>query len=229
MKWLTRLCVAFLVAVFVACGSSPTVPPTAEEAQQQKESHQEWDCQIDARNHVRKILKHPLDAKFDPGLLSGPRVKRAGDKIVVVGTVIAKNDFGGELTHQYVVSYHVRDGADPEPLLVQLDGETAWANSTVLAQIVADKQAEDDKAAEAERARRELAAAEAKQKEEQRAAAEREASFRTWTDATGGFSVEARFVKRIMQTVTLEKRDGSTVDVPLGKLCEGDREFIANR
>jgi len=145
MRWLTRLCVAFLVAVFIACGSSPTVPPTAEEARQQKESREEWDCQLDARNHVRKILKHPLDATFDPGLLSGPRVKRAGDKIVVVGTVVAKNDFGGELTHQYVVSYHVREGADPEPLLVQLDGETAWANATLLAQIVADKQAEKDK------------------------------------------------------------------------------------
>jgi len=51
--------------------------------------------------------------------------------------------------------------------------------------------------------------------------------FRTWTDTTGGFRVEAQLVDHDDGQVTLKKRDGQTIIVPLERLSEADRAYLA--
>jgi hypothetical protein len=55
------------------------------------------------------------------------------------------------------------------------------------------------------------------------------AKWRTWTTADGKHKVEAEFVKFTAGTVTLEKRDGTTVDVKLAVLCLDDQDFVKLR
>ena len=51
--------------------------------------------------------------------------------------------------------------------------------------------------------------------------------MRTWTDATGKFKVQAKFVEMTDGKVTLERADGKRVVVPLTKLSEADRKYVA--
>ncbi len=63
-----------------------------------------------------------------------------------------------------------------------------------------------------------------------RKAAEIEAAkWRTWTTANGKYTVEAEFGGMLGQDVLLKKKDGKTVSVPLEKLSEADRKWIAGR
>jgi len=57
-------------------------------------------------------------------------------------------------------------------------------------------------------------------------AMEAEEEFRTWTDNTGTFSAEAKFVKRAMEKVTLEKRNGKRIELPMDRLSEDDRMYL---
>jgi hypothetical protein len=50
--------------------------------------------------------------------------------------------------------------------------------------------------------------------------------LRKWRDATGTFEVEGQFVSSQDQTVTLKKKDGRTIVVPLEKLSDADRAFV---
>lgn len=50
--------------------------------------------------------------------------------------------------------------------------------------------------------------------------------FRTWRDSTGKFTIEAKLVSSADGKVTLEKRDGSQVVIPLSRLCPADRAFL---
>lgn len=50
--------------------------------------------------------------------------------------------------------------------------------------------------------------------------------FRTWTDSTGTFTIEAEMVRTADGVVTLKKRNGNTVDVPIDRLSQADRDFI---
>ena len=49
--------------------------------------------------------------------------------------------------------------------------------------------------------------------------------FRTWTDRSGKFSVEAKFVRIDGSFVILERRDGKTIKVPLDKLSKEDADW----
>lgn len=53
--------------------------------------------------------------------------------------------------------------------------------------------------------------------------------FRTWKDNTGGFEIEAQMVAASDGVITLKKRDGKTVDVPLKRLSQADQDAIAGR
>ena len=55
------------------------------------------------------------------------------------------------------------------------------------------------------------------------------ARWRVWKSADGKYSVNAKFIKRVGEMLTLEKRDGATVDVKLESLSLADREFIRLR
>lgn len=52
-------------------------------------------------------------------------------------------------------------------------------------------------------------------------------AVRTWTDATGGFRVEAEFVGLADGKVQLKRNDGKVITVPLDKLSEADQRFIS--
>jgi hypothetical protein len=56
-----------------------------------------------------------------------------------------------------------------------------------------------------------------------------EPDYRTWTDSTGTHKTEAKFGGMAFGKVKLIKRNGSTVQVPLEKLSDEDREWIAKR
>jgi hypothetical protein len=55
------------------------------------------------------------------------------------------------------------------------------------------------------------------------------ARWRLWTTADGKYTVYAKFVKFAFGTATLEKQDGTTVDVELDILCSEDQEFVRRR
>ncbi len=50
--------------------------------------------------------------------------------------------------------------------------------------------------------------------------------WRFWKDTSGQYQVEAQLVEVTDTEIVLKKRDGTTVKVPLAKLCAGDLEFI---
>jgi thiol-disulfide isomerase/thioredoxin len=52
---------------------------------------------------------------------------------------------------------------------------------------------------------------------------------RTWTDASGKFSVTAEYVEVKGGKVLLRNADGKEISVPLKKLSEADREFVATQ
>lgn len=55
------------------------------------------------------------------------------------------------------------------------------------------------------------------------------AAPRKWTDATGQFSVDAEFVEVKDGAVHLKKTDGTVISVPVAKLSEADRGYVAIR
>jgi len=50
--------------------------------------------------------------------------------------------------------------------------------------------------------------------------------FRTWTDRTGKYRVEARLVMVGQTQITIERRDGKKVTVPIERLSESDAEYV---
>ena len=52
--------------------------------------------------------------------------------------------------------------------------------------------------------------------------------MRTWTDPTGRYSVDARFLELVEGNVRLERADGRTVRLPLERLSVPDQRYIAN-
>lgn len=80
--------------------SSPsgyTSPATDNEP---TELSQEIDAVIMAKQFVKQQLKYPHDASFP---WFGTEAKRSGDSWIVNGKVKAKNSFGAELTHEFLV------------------------------------------------------------------------------------------------------------------------------
>jgi hypothetical protein len=55
------------------------------------------------------------------------------------------------------------------------------------------------------------------------------ATWRTWTTRDGKYRVEAKFLKHASGTVTLGKKDGTTVDVKLELLCADDQDFVTQQ
>lgn len=51
--------------------------------------------------------------------------------------------------------------------------------------------------------------------------------FRTWSDATGKFSVDAKFISRENDEIKLEKEDGRVITLALEKLSKADQDYLA--
>ena len=49
---------------------------------------------------------------------------------------------------------------------------------------------------------------------------------RTWTDASGKYTVEAEFVARKQGKVYLKRQDGKVINLPLSKLSQADQDFV---
>jgi hypothetical protein len=77
-------------------------------------------------------------------------------------------------------------------------------------------------------AKRQVTVERAKAEKERKEAIEA-AKWRTWTDATGEHKTDAKFGGLLSGKVTLIRRDGSKVQVPLEKLSDEDREWITTR
>lgn len=58
---------------------------------------------------------------------------------------------------------------------------------------------------------------------------QRPREFRTWTNATGDFTVEAEYVSQDKKTVKLAKRDGAEVNVEIAKLGKTDRVWLKEK
>lgn len=108
-------------------------------------------------------------------------------------------------------------------------GNVLGSTKTVFTLVPVDDAAARDMLAEQELERiyRQEAEEEARIAETNRIAEEeRESQFRTWHSADGNFSIEARLDRFIAGNVTLEKRDGSTVDVAEELLSDSDRQYM---
>src|SRR5947209_900638 len=55
------------------------------------------------------------------------------------------------------------------------------------------------------------------------------AEMRTWTDSTGQFKIQARFVASELGKVTLAKEDGSELEIDLKKLSAADQAYVAEQ
>lgn len=53
--------------------------------------------------------------------------------------------------------------------------------------------------------------------------------YKTWTDSTGKFSVEARFVRFDAGTVNLQTKSGKIITLDIKRLCRSDQDYIMNR
>lgn len=53
-----------------------------------------------------------------------------------------------------------------------------------------------------------------------------QSAIRTWTDASGQYTIEAAFIKVKSSVVTLRKQDGSEITIPLDTLSEEDRRWL---
>jgi hypothetical protein len=51
-------------------------------------------------------------------------------------------------------------------------------------------------------------------------------AIRTWTDSSGKFKIEAKFIALAEGKVTLEKPDGVQIKMPLEKLSAADQKFV---
>ena len=65
--------------------------------------------------------------------------------------------------------------------------------------------------------------------ERKRKEAAETAKWRTWTSADGVHTIDAKFVKLAGGMVSLEKRDGTAIEVPKEKLSEDDIDWITHR
>jgi hypothetical protein len=50
--------------------------------------------------------------------------------------------------------------------------------------------------------------------------------YRTWTDDSGTFTVEAKYAGNEGENVRLLRKDGKEIKVPLARLSEADRKFV---
>ena len=72
----------------------------------------------------------------------------------------------------------------------------------------------------------ETAVAPAGEKGQSPTAADKHSVLRVWTDRTGRYQVQAKYVELEEGKVTLEKPDGTVIRVPIASLSEADQRFI---
>jgi hypothetical protein len=51
-------------------------------------------------------------------------------------------------------------------------------------------------------------------------------TYRTWTDDSGTFRIEAKYLATDGEKVRLAKKDGREISVPINRLSQADRQFV---
>ena len=248
----TRTKLAWLVVgvACVGCGVGPSGPGAGNRAATNTAA--DIDIIVRAKDYVRRFLKFPDDATFP--FWEQPEVRRnaSGDTVAVRGKVKAKNAFGAELTHAWIVIlcrssgdweltactigdevvYQSRDSARPETG----SWATFWANLKAQAEAEEREQATVER--EAQPSQGDVPVPASPPESDQNRTAESfqprdeptpERSLRTWTDASGQHEIEAEFGGAIGKNVKLKKADGEIVMVPLDRLSAQDRAWIKAR
>ena len=198
------------------------------EEEQRKEASKFDDLKSEAgvrsKTFVLKFLKHPDDASF--GFWAVPEVKAnpSHDAFWCSSTVKAKNDFGAELTYQWETCLKL-DGDTWRLVSCSIDGKAVYLDAQLANGVISSGNAEREKAmAEGIRQAFEERAADAKHQ-----AVIEKAKWHKWTTADGDYTVEAKFVKMTGGVVSLEKRNGTVVEVPKEKLSDDYIDWIAHR
>lgn len=102
---------------------------------------------------------------------------------------------------------------------------TMWDENMIAAAEAARLKAEHDRA----EAQRQKEAEERRVVEEKRKQAVEQARWHTWTSADGKFSVKAKFIRGVGNTIYLEKENGSEIKVNKEQLCEEDKKWIDHK
>jgi hypothetical protein len=55
------------------------------------------------------------------------------------------------------------------------------------------------------------------------------ADMRTWSDASGKFKIQGKFVSNDKGKITLEKPDGTEMEIELKKLSTADQKYVADQ
>jgi hypothetical protein len=125
----------------------------------------------------------------------------------------------GEPSDDSEVTSLVSKKNTPSGTMADLDDEEEAGPTTDESDWIKKREDERRAKAVADRQRQEA--------EKARLKAEEDAKFRIWTASNGTKSPEARIVSYANGIITIEKRDGKKAKVPLDKLSEPDKEYVA--
>jgi len=185
----------------------------------------EIDAYVMSQKFVKRHLNYPHDASFPWGPTSTTYLDDL-DAWRVAATVKAKNALGGTLTYEWVAIVYTDDDVNWQCHAVTIDRKLAYVSEVYKSKCAAIVEEAKKKA---EQAAAKLAAEE-KAKADAEAKAELEARVesrrRTWTDTSGEFTIEAALLSKTPTTVTLQKEDGTSIQVPIEKLSEVDRDYL---
>jgi hypothetical protein len=238
-------------AVLSVASCAPPAPGSLEE-KRQREFALEIDAQVFAEKCVRKCLKYPHDASFGWGTNTAKNAE--GNLWSVKGTVKARNAFGADLSHDWLVILE-RRGENWDLLSCVIGDETAYISDR-LTELLAAKQDADrptNRSSVSERSGIPTEAPSLPRPSAPRAPAPvasppvppsdvadrpiptpappipRDDKRRTWTDASGQFSIEAEFAGMSFGVVKLRKADGEIIEIQMDRLADEDQDWVRRR
>jgi hypothetical protein len=175
------------------------------------------------KNYVRDSLKWPDDASF-PWLSGEVTSNKQGDVFGCQGTVKAKNGFGAELTYHWGAIVFLDDNTW-QLVTLTINGET-MADHPELVKAIAIKHGEKTEEPSVKASREPERSGPAAEMPPGEPPPEPETELRTWSDSTGKFTIEARFIGTDGVDVMLRKPDGKKITLPREKLSEKDQQWI---
>lgn len=184
--------------------------------------------ELTVQNNDKKARMVPPFTLIDD---SGAEYEASSNGWAVEGSIGLFDSLNPSVSKQGVVIFDVPQSRNYR---LKLSGGY-WSLQDAFIQLTPKSSRDDAIRVEQER-RNEQTKAERERQAEQRRQVEKErqetieaAKWRTWTNSTGTHKTEAKFGGMAFGKVKLIKRDGSTVQVPIEKLSDEDREWIANR
>ena len=161
-------------------------------------------------------LRSPTSAEYPWDLVRSRIMCDTDDYFgcVVTGVVDADNAFGAKVREPWkVVVVLDRTNENWVPIFVSLSDQLVFGSLKAVEELEQMAAATEPEAG--------LEPPPAKERPEP--------ELRTWTDDTGQFQLEARFVSATMGRIKLRKEDGSEISLPMERLSESDREWLRKR